>query len=79
VLNLVQLNALTARDIPGWPARVTVLIQLAEDMLPADLAPLLGLPVITALQWCRRAVTDWTAYHQARQNTIAVGPPKSGR
>ncbi|WP_159046878.1 hypothetical protein [Streptomyces sp. XY66] len=59
-------RALAEHGIPVRPARATALIQLAQDMPPAVLAPLLGLHVITALQWRRRAGTDWTAYLAAR-------------
>ncbi|MER5897287.1 hypothetical protein [Streptomyces sp. NPDC001876] len=68
------LRALSRHGIPIRPSRATALIQLAEEMPPAVLAPLLGLHVITALQWRRRAATDWTAYLQARQQ--AIGRPR---
>ncbi|RSS53554.1 hypothetical protein EF912_18190 [Streptomyces sp. WAC07061] len=63
-------RALTGHGIPIRASRVTALVQLAEEMPPAVLAPLLGLHVITALQWRRRAATDWTAYLQARQRGL---------
>ncbi len=34
---------------------------------------MLGLPPITAVQWRRRAATDWTAYLQTRQRALAEG------
>ncbi|MFJ8769535.1 hypothetical protein [Streptomyces clavifer] len=67
-------RALSRHGIPIRPSRATALIQLAEEMPPAVLAPLPGLHVITALQWRRRAATDWTAYLQARQQ--AIGRPR---
>ncbi|MFD3657801.1 hypothetical protein [Streptomyces sp. NPDC058620] len=60
---------LAAHHIPIRPARTTALIQLAEDLPPAVLAPMLGLHVITAQQWRRRASTDWTAYLEARRSS----------
>ncbi|MFH8687464.1 hypothetical protein ACH4EC_11400 [Streptomyces anulatus] len=71
-------RALTGHGIPIRSSRATALIQLAEEMPPAVLAPLLGLHVITALQWRRRAATDWTAYLQARQRALADRRPPSG-
>ncbi|UNZ21340.1 hypothetical protein [Streptomyces sp. 891-h] len=65
-------RTLTAHGIPIRASRGTALIQLAQDMPPAVLAPLLGLHVITAEQWRRRAVTDWTAYLQARGRALAA-------
>ncbi|MFG2697229.1 hypothetical protein [Kitasatospora sp. NPDC048407] len=35
-------------------------------MPPAVLAPMLGLSLSTLTRWRARAVTDWTAYLQAR-------------
>ncbi|WP_198544864.1 MULTISPECIES: hypothetical protein [unclassified Streptomyces] len=63
----VLARRLTAHRIPVRPARTTALIQLAQDLPPAILAPMLGLHVITAQQWRRRAATDWTAYLEARR------------
>ncbi|MFD7400799.1 hypothetical protein [Streptomyces virginiae] len=63
-------RVLTRHGIPIRSSRATALIQLAEELPPAVLAPLLGLHVITALQWRRRAATDWTTYLQARQQAI---------
>nr|WSU78263.1 hypothetical protein OG499_37370 [Streptomyces anulatus] len=60
---------LAAHRIPIRPARATALIQLAEDLPPAVLAPMLGLHVITAQQWRRRASTDWTACLEARRSS----------
>ncbi|MET9607073.1 hypothetical protein ABZZ17_18640 [Streptomyces sp. NPDC006512] len=68
-------RALTEHGIPIRPARTTALIQLAQDLPPAVLAQLFGLHVITALQWRRRAATDWTAYLQARRRALAAGQP----
>ncbi|MER5436048.1 hypothetical protein [Streptomyces sp. NPDC002588] len=70
---------LAAHHIPVRPARTTALVQLAEDLPPAVLAPLLGLHTVTAEQWRRRAATDWTAYLEARQTaqqqpTHRLGP-----
>ncbi|MER6319999.1 hypothetical protein ABT237_40580 [Streptomyces sp. NPDC001581] len=62
----VLARRLTAHGIPIRPARNTTLTQLAQDLPPAVLAPLLGLHVVTATQWRRRAATDWTAYLEAR-------------
>ncbi|MFF2549118.1 hypothetical protein ACFVUY_42055 [Kitasatospora sp. NPDC058063] len=59
---------LTAHHIPIRAARTTALVQLAQDLPPAILAPMLGLHVVTAQQWRRRAATDWTAYLQARRS-----------
>ncbi|WP_143660945.1 hypothetical protein [Streptomyces sp. st140] len=58
---------LTAHHIPIRAARTTALVQLAQDLPPAVLAPMLGLHVITAAQWRRRAATDWSAYLEARR------------
>ncbi|SCE05053.1 hypothetical protein GA0115237_10884 [Streptomyces sp. ScaeMP-6W] len=63
----VLARRLTAHHIPVRPARTTALVQLAQDLPPAILAPMLGLHIITAQQWRRRAVTDWTAYLEARR------------
>ncbi|MGW6580630.1 hypothetical protein ACWF76_14770 [Streptomyces globisporus] len=43
------------------------MVQLAQDLPPAVLAPMLGLHVITAQQWRRRATTDWSAYLEAAE------------
>ncbi|WP_328741340.1 hypothetical protein OHA91_39485 (plasmid) [Streptomyces erythrochromogenes] len=71
-------RALAEHGIPVRPARATALVQLAQDMPPAVLAPLLGLHVITALQWRHRAGADWTAYLQARTRALASGRPAPG-
>ncbi|MFE7332585.1 hypothetical protein ACFU8W_48670 [Streptomyces sp. NPDC057565] len=63
---------LAAHHIPIRPARTTVLVQLAGDLPPAVLAPLLGLHAVTAE---RRAATDWTAYLEARMFTRDGGAP----
>lgn len=63
----VLARRLAAHHIPIRPARTTALIQLAQDLPPAVLAPMLGLHVITAVQWRRRAATDWSAYLEARR------------
>ncbi|MFE2729389.1 hypothetical protein [Kitasatospora sp. NPDC059327] len=63
---------LAAHHIPIRPGRTTALVQLAQDIPPAILAPMLGLHVITAQQWRRRAATDWTAYLKARRCDNAV-------
>ncbi|MFB7124299.1 hypothetical protein [Kitasatospora sp. NPDC056273] len=57
---------LTAHGIPSRPARAAALVQLAQDMPPAVLAPMLGLNLNTLTRWRSWAVTDWTAYLQAR-------------
>ncbi|MEU1288005.1 hypothetical protein [Kitasatospora sp. NPDC005856] len=57
---------LTAHGIPSRPARAAALVQLAQDMPPAVLAPMLGLHLNTVTRWRARAATDWTAYLQAR-------------
>ncbi|MFJ5927567.1 hypothetical protein ACIQF6_33730 [Kitasatospora sp. NPDC092948] len=59
---------LTAHGIPSRPARAAALVQLAQDMPPAVLAPMLGLNLITLTRWRARAATDWTAYLQARSS-----------
>ncbi|MFJ6384637.1 helix-turn-helix domain-containing protein [Kitasatospora sp. NPDC092039] len=64
---------LTAHGIPSRPARATALVQLAQDMPPAVLAPILGLHLNTVTRWRARAATDWTAYLQA----WAAGRPAS--
>ncbi|XIE82131.1 hypothetical protein AB6O49_34645 [Streptomyces sp. SBR177] len=69
---------LAACHIPNRPARATALVALAGDLPPAVLGPMLGLHPITAVQWRRRAATDWTAYLQARQRALADGPPYPG-
>ncbi|KOU21543.1 hypothetical protein [Streptomyces sp. WM6368] len=65
---------LAACHIPNRPARTTALVALACDLPPAVLGPMLGLHPITAVQWRRRAATDWTAYLQARQHALTDGP-----
>ncbi|GGT75594.1 hypothetical protein GCM10010207_85850 [Streptomyces atratus] len=75
VSGAVLARRLAAHHIPIRPARTTALVQLAEDLPPAVLAPLLGLHVITAEQWRRRAAADWTAYLQARMSTRNCGAP----
>lgn len=71
-------RVLTGHGIPIRASRVTALIQLAEEMPPAVLDPLVGLHVITALQWRRRAATDWTAYLPARRRALTGRRPPSG-
>ncbi|MFF6787464.1 hypothetical protein ACFY9C_00090 [Streptomyces filamentosus] len=66
---------LATHHIPGRPARTTALVALACELPPAVLGPMLGLHPITAVQWRRRATTDWTAYLQARQRAPVDGPP----
>ncbi|MFF2751340.1 hypothetical protein ACFVVA_38115 [Kitasatospora sp. NPDC058048] len=63
---------LTAHGIPSRPARAAALVQLAQDMPPAVLAPMLGLNLITLTRWRARAATDWTAYLQARTSHRAA-------
>ncbi|MFD5978348.1 MULTISPECIES: hypothetical protein [Streptomyces] len=58
---------LAAHHIPIRPARTTALVQLAQDLPPAVLAPMLGLHVVTAQRWRQRAATDWSAYLAARR------------
>ncbi|MFI6850509.1 hypothetical protein OG535_40355 [Kitasatospora sp. NBC_00085] len=62
-------RGLASHGIPTRASRATALVQLAQDMPPAVLAPLLGLHVNTAVRWRRRAATDWTAYLQARRRS----------
>ncbi|MFF5088959.1 hypothetical protein [Streptomyces niveus] len=69
---------LAAHHIPIRPARTTALVQLAEDLPPAVLAPLLGLHPVTAEHWRRRAAIDWTAYLEARMSTRDGGAPVPG-
>ncbi|MEV7346309.1 helix-turn-helix domain-containing protein [Streptomyces sp. NPDC093544] len=57
---------LTDHGIPSRPARATALVQLAQDMPAAVLSALLGLHLSTVTRWRSRAVTDWTAYLEAR-------------
>ncbi|GAA3043622.1 hypothetical protein GCM10017562_75750 [Streptomyces roseofulvus] len=52
---------------------------LACGLSPAVLGPMLGLHPITAVQWRRRAVTDWTAYLQARTEAGNQGQDRTGR
>ncbi|MFK0201799.1 hypothetical protein [Streptomyces lavendulae] len=59
-------RALTEHGIPIRPARTTSLIQLAQDLPSAVLAPFFGLPVVSALQRRRRAGADWSACLAAR-------------
>lgn len=68
-------RVLTEHGIPMRPARTIALIQLAQDLPPAVLAPLFGLHFITALQWRRRAATDWTAYLQVCRRVFVVARP----
>lgn len=63
---VVLARRLAARQIPIRQTRTTALIELAQDLPPAILAPMLGLHVITAQQWRHRAANDWTAYLEAR-------------
>lgn len=57
----------------GWAAaRATALVQLAQDMPPAVLAAMLGLHLNTVRRGRSRAVTDWTAYLQARASSRAA-------
>ncbi|WP_435191789.1 hypothetical protein [Streptomyces sp. bgisy126] len=51
------------------------MVQLAEDLTPAVLAPRPGLHAVTAEHWRRRAATNWTAYLEARMSTRDGGPP----
>ncbi|MFB7909908.1 hypothetical protein ACFC1T_26075 [Kitasatospora sp. NPDC056076] len=64
---------LTTHGIPGRPARAAALVQLAQDMPPAVLAPMLGLNLSTLTRWRARAATDWTAYLQARTTARTAG------
>lgn len=64
---------LTAQNVPIRPARVTALVQLAQDLPPAVLVPMLGLHIVTLEKWRHRVVTDWTAYLQARTTVPASG------
>ncbi|WTX01090.1 hypothetical protein OG216_47620 (plasmid) [Streptomycetaceae bacterium NBC_01309] len=57
---------LAAHGIPVRPARTAALVHLAEDLPPAVLGPMLGMHIVTAVHWRRRANTDWTSYLQAR-------------
>lgn len=71
ISSTVLARRLTAHHIPVRQARTTALVQLAQDLPPAILAPMLGLHVITAQQWRRRAATDWAAYLEARRGEPA--------
>ncbi|GEB57137.1 hypothetical protein [Streptomyces gardneri] len=72
-------RALAKHGIPLRSSRTTALIQLAQDMPPAALAPLLGMHVATAQQWRRRCGTDWTAYLQARRRALEAGRESTTR
>ncbi|WP_374222914.1 helix-turn-helix domain-containing protein [Streptomyces sp. MBT65] len=64
--------------MPSRPARATALVQLAQDMPPAVLAALLGLHLNTVTRWRSRAVTDWTAYLEARTSSRAAAGCEPG-
>ncbi|GHE24243.1 hypothetical protein [Streptomyces hydrogenans] len=68
-------RALAAYGISVRPSRATALIQLAQDMPPAVLTPLLGMHVITAQVWRRRTGSDWTAYLQVRRRAPGITRP----
>ncbi|MFI6402302.1 helix-turn-helix domain-containing protein [Streptomyces sp. NPDC050548] len=71
---------LTDHGIPSRPARATALAQLAQDMPPPVLSALLGLHLSTVTRWRSRAVTDWTAYLEARAfSRAAPGSEPSAR
>ncbi|MFD8413709.1 hypothetical protein ACFV2Q_18400 [Streptomyces sp. NPDC059650] len=70
---------LAALHIPNRSARTTALVALACDLPPAVLGPMLGLHPITAVQWRRRAATDWTAYLEARTAAGDQGQDRTGR
>jgi hypothetical protein len=73
ISSTVLARHLTAHHIPVRQARTTALVQLAQDLPAAILAPMLGLHVITAQQWRRLAATDWTAYlAEANQPADAI-------
>lgn len=78
ISSTVLARRLRAHHIPIRPARTTALVQLAQDLPPAILAPMLGLHAITAQQWRRRAATDWTAYLQARAASQVSGGETTG-
>ncbi|MFB8242673.1 hypothetical protein ACFC58_39690 [Kitasatospora purpeofusca] len=67
-------RCLAAHHIPVRPSRTTALVQLAQDLPPAILAPMLGLHPVTATRWRSRAATDWTAYLQARRTSSPANP-----
>lgn len=69
---------LATHHIPNRPARATALVALAQDLPPAVLGPIPGLHPVTAAQWRRRAVTDWTAYLEARSTSRAPGDDTTG-
>ncbi|MGW5868819.1 hypothetical protein ACWFRJ_42520 [Streptomyces sp. NPDC055239] len=71
---VVLARRLAARQIPIRQTRTTALIELAQDLPPVVLAPMLGLHVITAQQWRHRAANDWTAYLEAR-----LADPQAGK
>jgi hypothetical protein len=66
-------RALRGYGIPSRAAHNSALINLATDLPPAVLAPLLDIAIGTAAAWAKRAQRDWTAYlavrHQDRRNT----------
>ncbi|KOG22557.1 MULTISPECIES: hypothetical protein [Streptomyces] len=68
VSGTVLARRLAVHHIPIRPARTTALVQLAQDLPSAVLAPMLGLHVMTAQQWRRRAANDWSAYLEARRS-----------
>ncbi|MFB7280281.1 hypothetical protein ACFCZV_24535 [Streptomyces hydrogenans] len=70
---------LAAQHIPNRPARTIALVALACDLPPAVLGSMLGLHPITAVQWRRRAATDWTANLQARTEASNQGQEGTGR
>ncbi|MFE6164155.1 hypothetical protein ACFQ7F_35150 [Streptomyces sp. NPDC056486] len=67
---VVLARRLAARQIP---IRQTPLIELAQDLPPAILAPMLGPYIITVPQGRHRAATDWTAYLEARSRPASAG------
>ncbi|MEV7601249.1 hypothetical protein AB0O91_28175 [Kitasatospora sp. NPDC089797] len=69
---------LAAHGIPNRPARATALVQLAQDMPPAVLAPMLGLHTNTLVKRRRRAATDWTAYLEGRRTSREPGDDTAG-
>nr|WSX54032.1 hypothetical protein OG409_37000 [Streptomyces sp. NBC_00974] len=82
--HLDYLDAKQALQVVRWRMNrgtgelTTALVQLAPDLPPAILAPMLGLHPITAQQWRRRAATDWTAYLEARSTSRAPGDDTTG-
>ncbi|MEU5425852.1 hypothetical protein AB0H73_09615 [Streptomyces olivoreticuli] len=53
---------LNSHGIPIKSARASALMNAAMDLPPAELSATLGVHLLTAAQWRRRAARGWTAY-----------------